>query len=165
MGFQGTYSVSVFYTKLRTIWREIDSYGDTPHCDCGKCICNINGRISDDRDKARIRKFLMGLSEDFRQIRSTILSMDKLPPISKIYQMVTHEEAQQGLASHTTTSQICYAKAHPTKNTQPTLSSHAGKSATPQFYQGSSSQNPTPQTIRKRPPPPVNLSITRVADK
>jgi len=62
MIYQGTDSVSAFYTKLRTVWREIDSYGDTPHCDCGKCICNINGRINDDKDKARIRKFLMGLN-------------------------------------------------------------------------------------------------------
>jgi len=35
--FQGSDSVSSFYTKLKTIWREIDAYGETPKCDCSKC--------------------------------------------------------------------------------------------------------------------------------
>lgn len=40
--FQGSDSASTFYTKLKTMWREIDAYGETLHCDCGKCSCNIN---------------------------------------------------------------------------------------------------------------------------
>ena len=76
--YQGPDSVSAFYTRLKTTWREIDAYGETPHCDCGKCECNINGRTNDFIEKGRARKFLMGLNEDFRQIRSNILASETL---------------------------------------------------------------------------------------
>lgn len=70
---QGSDSVSKFCTNLKTIWREIDAYGEATHCNCGACICNINGRINDREDRLKIRKSLTGLRDDFRQIRSHIL--------------------------------------------------------------------------------------------
>lgn len=80
---QGSESVSNIYTKLKTLWREINAYGETPHCDCGKCVSNINGRINDHEDRLKIRKFLMGLNDEFRQVRSHILSMDTLPKLPR----------------------------------------------------------------------------------
>lgn len=98
--FQDGDSVSTFYTKLKTVWREIDAYGETPHCECDKCTCNINGRINDRENRVKIRKFLMGLSDEYMQIHPNILSMEFLPKLNKVFQMISHEETQQGLASN-----------------------------------------------------------------
>ena len=150
MTFQGSDSVSTFYTRLKTVWREIDAYGETPKCDCAKCECNINTRIAENQDKTRLRKFLMGLNDNFRQIRSTILSSDKLPKLSKVYQMISHEETQQGLTSHPVNAFMTKGSS----SKPPALVPHSEKN-TPTFHQASSSQNPTPQHSRKRPPPPA----------
>lgn len=83
-----------FFTKLKNLWREIDSYREIPHCDCGKCTCNVNGRINDQEDKLKIRKFLVELNDQFRQVKSHILSLEVLPKLNKVYSMVIHEESQ-----------------------------------------------------------------------
>lgn len=95
MLYRGTEFVSTFYTRFKTTWREIDAYGQTPNFDCGECTCNVNGRISEREDRLTIRKFLMGLNDQFRQIRSHILSMETNPNLNKVFSMVTHEETQQ----------------------------------------------------------------------
>lgn len=66
MLYQGSYLVSTFYTKLNIAWREVDAYGEISHCDYGECTCNVNGTIGDRVDRFKIRKFLMGLNNQFR---------------------------------------------------------------------------------------------------
>lgn len=39
----------------------------------------------------------MGLNEEFKQIRSHILLMEKLPNLGKVYSMIVHEKTQQHL--------------------------------------------------------------------
>lgn len=46
MTFQGSDSVSNFYTKLKAAWKEAEAYGEVPTCNCGKCVCNVNGTKS-----------------------------------------------------------------------------------------------------------------------
>lgn len=84
MTFQGNEFVSNFYTKLKTVWREVKTYGEVSVCDCGNCTCNVNGRIKNRDEKLKVRKFLMGLNEEFRQLRSSILAMDSLLKLSKL---------------------------------------------------------------------------------
>lgn len=57
--------------------------------------------INDREDRVKTRKFLMGLNDEFRQIKSNILSMENLPKLNKVYQMASHEVTQQGLTSNT----------------------------------------------------------------
>lgn len=60
MTFQGSENVSDFYIKLKSLWKDVDTYGNLPHCDCLKIyICNINGRINDREKRLKVRKFLM----------------------------------------------------------------------------------------------------------
>lgn len=75
----------------------MDAYGEVQHYDCGKCYCNVNGRINEREERLKVRKFLIGLNDQFHQVRSHILSLDTLPNLSKVYAMVSHEETQQQL--------------------------------------------------------------------
>jgi len=105
--------------------------------DMSWCECNVNGRIIDNQEKDKLRKFLMRLNEDFRKIRFTIISSKTLPKLRKVFQIISHEEAQQNLTSHTTSGHALLAKSSNSKLN--TTGSHAGK--TPSH----TSQNPTPQ--------------------
>lgn len=99
-----------------------------PHCDCGKCTCNINGRINNREDKLKIRKFLIGLNDQFRQVRSHILSLDALPKLNKVYSMVTHEESKALLNNpHAQHAHVFYSSKVPTAP----QSAHAGKTVNP----------------------------------
>lgn len=95
----------------------------------------------------KIRKFLMGLNDEFRQIRSSILSMDTLPKLNKVYQMVTHEETQKELVASgkANMAMAFYTKSTTPKNNAP--NTHAGK--TPPSYQ------PSTSNARKKPPTPT----------
>lgn len=66
--FQGNDSVSDFYTKLKSLWREVNVYGDFPPC-------NINGKINDREKRLKVRKL---------QVRSHILFMDHLPKMNEV---------------------------------------------------------------------------------
>lgn len=98
----------------------------------------------------------MGLNDEFRKVRSNILSMESQPKLDKVYQMVSHEEAQQGLASNpqTNATQVFFAKGSSSKSH--VTSSHIGKTIPQSQYQPSTSQTPNTQNLKKRvPPPPI----------
>lgn len=46
--------------------RYIEAYGEVPICDCGKCVCNVNGRNKNREEKLKVKKFLMGINDEFR---------------------------------------------------------------------------------------------------
>lgn len=51
----------------------------------------------------------MRLNEDFAAVRAKILLMEPLPPINKVYSLVTHEERQKAIGSAFTHSQVVFA--------------------------------------------------------
>lgn len=154
-------SVSTFYIKQKTFQRELDAYGEVQHCDCGKCSFNVNGRINDKEVRFKIRKFLMDLNDQLRQVRSHILSLETLPKLNKVYTIVSQEETQQQLkAPQQIASAHAYysSKASTPKNTTPhATSTHVGK------LQGSLH---LPQSPPKRGLlHPLGHFITKVEDK
>lgn len=137
--------ISKFCSNLKTLWREVDAYGEVPHCDCTTCTCNVNGSINDREDRLKIKKKLMDLSDDFRQIRLHILSMDKLPNFGKVFSIVTYDEAQQHLTGNANTMQ-----GSAFYSTKGKSHFHAGK---PSNAPSSSNTN---TNQRKRPPTPTD---------
>ncbi|XP_071708523.1 uncharacterized protein [Rutidosis leptorrhynchoides] len=63
MTHQDGTSVSVYYTKLRSIWDEIDSILTVPKCICGLCTCNVGKNSVELKEKERLYDFLMGLDD------------------------------------------------------------------------------------------------------
>lgn len=112
----------------------------------------MHGRVTDREDRLKIRKFLMGLSDDFRQIRSTILSMEKLPNFGKVYSMVIHEESQQQLSEHTNNHQasVFYSARNPNANKSLNNNNNASSSQAPK-----PSYAPAHPNAKKRPPTPT----------
>nr|CAD1822688.1 unnamed protein product [Ananas comosus var. bracteatus] len=83
-------SVASYYTKLKTLWDELDDYSGTPACTCAAARDYVKKKETE-----KLYQFLMGLNaETFGTVRSQILNSDPLPTLSKAYSMVTQEERQ-----------------------------------------------------------------------
>ena len=39
-------------------------------CSCGKCICNVNQKLTDLEGRQSVMKFLMGLNDSFAQVKA-----------------------------------------------------------------------------------------------
>ncbi|WVZ26235.1 hypothetical protein V8G54_004779 [Vigna mungo] len=87
---QGSRSVSEYYTSLKTLWEELDNYRPFPECQCYAKTYHQQDFII---------RFLKGLEDQFSVVRSQILLMDPLPPISHVFSMVVQQERQH-LLSH-----------------------------------------------------------------
>ncbi|KAA8550199.1 hypothetical protein F0562_001883 [Nyssa sinensis] len=86
-------SVSIYFTKLKTIWEELSNY--RPNCSCGKCSCGGVKNINDHHQMEYIMSFLMGLDDSFSQVRGQLLLMDPMPPINRVFSLIVQEEQQR----------------------------------------------------------------------
>ncbi|GAA0149387.1 transmembrane signal receptor [Lithospermum erythrorhizon] len=77
---QGNDSIAGYYNKIKRLWDEL--------------LCLKPGIGGADGEE-RVMQFLMGLNEDYDNIRNQILTMDPIPTISKSYSMVSNVEKQK----------------------------------------------------------------------
>ncbi|KAL5810759.1 hypothetical protein ACOSQ3_027484 [Xanthoceras sorbifolium] len=85
--------VSIYFTKLKTIWEELSNY--RPTCCCGKCTCGGVKNLNDHYQIEYIMSFLMGLHDSFSQVRGQLLLMDPMSPINKVFALISQEEHQR----------------------------------------------------------------------
>ncbi|PKI38710.1 hypothetical protein CRG98_040901 [Punica granatum] len=82
-----------YYGKLKLLWDELEFYLEHPSCSCG-----ARATIIAQRETEKTYQFLMGLTSEFNTIRSTILSIEPMPSLNKVYNMVANEERQRIVA-------------------------------------------------------------------
>jgi len=87
---QENLSVSDYFTKIKSIWDELDNYDPIPSCTCGG-MCSVHEKHNRDH----VFQFLMGLDDSFTHIRGQILLNDPLPPINKVFSLIIQEERQK----------------------------------------------------------------------
>lgn len=91
---QGTDSVSMYYTKLKSLWDEFEVLVPSPCCNC-----EISKRFVAHMNRQKLYQFLMGLNDSYHQARSQILMMDPLPSINYAYAMIVGDESQKAVVS------------------------------------------------------------------
>ncbi|XP_012836458.1 PREDICTED: uncharacterized protein LOC105957084 [Erythranthe guttata] len=94
---QDTQSVNVYFTKLKAIWDELSNF--RPSCTCGACTCGGVQKLNEHYNLEHVMAFLMGLNESLTSTRGQILLMDPLPPINKVFALVSQEERQRSIHS------------------------------------------------------------------
>ncbi|KAL5565662.1 hypothetical protein UlMin_028826 [Ulmus minor] len=109
---QGQNSISIYFTKLKSVWEELSNY--RPNCSCGKCTCGGVKLLNSHYQMEHIVSFLMGLHDSFSQIRGQLLLMDPLPPINKVFALISQEEHQRKVgtqlhSSSNSTSAVAFA--------------------------------------------------------
>ncbi|XP_019068452.1 uncharacterized protein [Solanum lycopersicum] len=91
---QGVNSVTVYFSKLKTLWEELEALVPPPGCNCERSkefIVHLQ--------KLKLFQFLMGLNDTYNQARSQILLMSPLPSINQAYAMVMGDESQKSVSA------------------------------------------------------------------
>lgn len=83
---QDTQSVSLYFTKLKTVWEQLSHF--RPSCTCCGCTCGGINKLQEHHNMEYIMSFLMGLSDFYSQVRGNILVMDPLPEINRVFHLV-----------------------------------------------------------------------------
>jgi hypothetical protein len=85
--------VSQYFTKIKSIWDELDNYDPIPTCTCGGIRY-----VHEKHNRDHVFQFFMGLDDSFSQIRGQILLNDSLPPINKVFSLVIQEDRQKEIS-------------------------------------------------------------------
>ncbi|KAL5542038.1 hypothetical protein UlMin_009748 [Ulmus minor] len=85
--------VSIYFTKLKTIWEELSNY--RPNCSCGKYSCGGVKHLNEHHQMKHIMSFLMGLDDSFSQVRGQLLLMDPMPPINRVFSLIVQEQQRK----------------------------------------------------------------------
>jgi len=91
-------TVSAYYTKLRGLWDEMQSFFPAPVCKCNGCTCGIGKSLRELKEKEQLYEFLMGLDGEFSIIRTQILATKPIPSLGNAYHLVAEDEQQRSIA-------------------------------------------------------------------
>ncbi|XP_031112064.1 uncharacterized protein LOC116016038 [Ipomoea triloba] len=69
-------TVSTYYTKLKSLWDEMNCTAPLPMCNYQGCKCNLTKKYAELREKEQLYDFLMGLDEEFNTVKSQFLVRD-----------------------------------------------------------------------------------------
>jgi len=103
---QGSKSVLEYFTKMKTLWEELNSHRPMSNCTClvvCRCESMCSARLH--RIEDQVIQFLTGLNDNFNVIKSQVLLMDPLPTINKVYSLVVQEESNNGSISLSSVSE------------------------------------------------------------
>ncbi|GJW78540.1 ribonuclease H-like domain-containing protein [Tanacetum coccineum] len=92
--FLGELTVSEYYHKLNSLWREFDIMTKLP-----KCPCDARVDVVKTYSVNETYAFLMGFYEVFQPIKSSLLSMETLPDVNEAFVIISKEESHRGTAS------------------------------------------------------------------
>lgn len=85
---------------MKILWDELEYLRSTPTSSCPVVYtCALNSTIKKFKELEYVICFLEGLNESYSNVRSTILNMDPLPPINKVYAMANQQEALPSAAT------------------------------------------------------------------
>ncbi|XP_035542195.1 uncharacterized protein LOC118344843 [Juglans regia] len=82
---QTTNSIHDYYNQIKQIWDELGHL---------KQSTNLTA-LQQQADDEQVFQFLLGLNDSFASLRTQILAMDPLPPISKVFSILFQEEQQR----------------------------------------------------------------------
>jgi hypothetical protein len=92
---QGPMTASTYFTKIKGLWDELETYRTLP-------TCNQMKAHDEQREEDRLMQFLMGLNDTYSTVRTNILMMSPLPNVRQAYSLVIQDETQRQMTSETT---------------------------------------------------------------
>ena len=87
-----------YFTQIKKMWDDYNSMITIPHCNCGLTCASLIVATKMIQDK-QLMQFLVGLNDEYRVIRGSILMMKPLPSIDQVYQLIVQEEKQRSLSA------------------------------------------------------------------
>ncbi|XP_025651033.1 uncharacterized protein [Arachis hypogaea] len=92
---QGDLNVTAYYTKLKSIWEDLNNFRPIPNCKgCEfSCLCGLDV-IRQYRREDYTTRFLRGLNDQYSTVRSQLMLMNPIPDINSAFSMLTQQERQ-----------------------------------------------------------------------
>ncbi|XP_061372446.1 uncharacterized protein LOC133314915 [Gastrolobium bilobum] len=90
---QGSLDVNGYYTKLKSLWDELQDYVPLPSCTCGALRT-----IQTQREQDRVLQFLIGLNDSFSSACAQLLLVEPLPSLAKVFSLILQEERQRQIS-------------------------------------------------------------------
>ncbi|XP_070045952.1 uncharacterized protein [Nicotiana tomentosiformis] len=94
---QGSSDIASYFTKMRNLWDELNSSYVGPTCSWSALPKFIEDQ--------QLFQFLNGLNEFYTTVKSVIMLVNALPPISKAYSLLQQDEIQR--EAHSATPNFC----------------------------------------------------------
>ncbi|XP_071739055.1 uncharacterized protein [Rutidosis leptorrhynchoides] len=87
--------ISDYYHSLNTLWKQYDEMVKIL-----ACTCAASNELKEHTKILRLNQFLMGLDDEFMQIRSNILLRDPIPDVKTAFAVISREESHRKIASN-----------------------------------------------------------------
>nr|XP_016493486.1 PREDICTED: uncharacterized protein LOC107812830 [Nicotiana tabacum] len=84
---QGSSDIASYFTKMRSLWDELNSSYVRLVCSCGALPKFIEDQ--------QLFQYLNGLNDSYSTVKSVIMLMNPFPPISKAYSLLQQDESQR----------------------------------------------------------------------
>ncbi|XP_056841747.1 uncharacterized protein LOC130494925 [Raphanus sativus] len=132
---QGSLDLSTYYTKLKTLWDELDGADcvkTCQTCDCCKAMYNK-------AEHAKIIKLLAGLNDSYSNVRSQIIMKKNVPDLAEVYNLLDQDHSQRSfnpipnasafqVTTETTAASVNATQTLPSNRSNRPLCSHCGYS-------------------------------------
>ncbi|KAI5416724.1 hypothetical protein KIW84_041663 [Lathyrus oleraceus] len=102
---QGTLDISSYFTKLMTLWEEIETFRPIRDCTCAiPCSCGAAADLRKFKEQDKVIKFLKGLGDQYSHVGSQIMLMSPLPTLDNAFNLILQQERLFNLHSTTDSS-------------------------------------------------------------
>ncbi|XP_071738924.1 uncharacterized protein [Rutidosis leptorrhynchoides] len=91
---QGNSSLSEYYHKLNSMWKQYDATANLK-----QCTCEAADQTVKHNSMLKLMQFLMGLNDCYMHVKSNLLLRDPLPDVKTTYSVLSREESQRGLST------------------------------------------------------------------
>uniref|UniRef100_A0A1J3EFZ9 Retrovirus-related Pol polyprotein from transposon TNT 1-94 n=1 Tax=Noccaea caerulescens TaxID=107243 RepID=A0A1J3EFZ9_NOCCA len=90
---QGSMDLSTYYTKLKTLWDDLDG------ADCAKTChaCDCCKATATKAEHTKIIKFLAGLNDSYSQARSQIIMKKNVSDLAEVYNLLDQDHSQRSI--------------------------------------------------------------------
>ncbi|KAJ0922526.1 putative RNA-directed DNA polymerase [Helianthus annuus] len=83
-------SVSDYYHKLNTMWKQFDQMIQLP-----SCTCHASKEFNDFSHMIKLMQFLMGLDDVYHPVRTNLLTSETLPSVKTAFSIISREESHR----------------------------------------------------------------------
>lgn len=91
-------NITEYYTKVKSVWDEIDSLNPLPTCVCNGCTCTLTKKVLKLQQDQHLMSFLMKVDDQYGPVKTNILMLPELPNVSIAYHMLYQEHKHKELA-------------------------------------------------------------------
>ncbi|KAJ0532313.1 putative transcription factor interactor and regulator CCHC(Zn) family [Helianthus annuus] len=97
-------SVSEYYHKLNTMWKQFGAVLQLP-----TCSCQAAKDFNDFSTLIKLMQFLMGLDDIYQPVRTNLLTREPLPSVKVAFSIVSREESHRNTSNATKNQNVSFA--------------------------------------------------------